>query len=162
MKKTMIFAAVMVLLVSCFSSCAIAYQIQDAYSKDSLCGQKLYYNSDFEKLTSEKEICDYIAERVKYKKDGHDATGPEETLKRGYGDCKAFSILYMNIAYFAFFKKYSAGAVNTGRKVVEGGTVNHCIVVRPDGSQLEPQNGKMVDYKLGYIYSFDEVFSGGF
>ena len=162
MKKTMFFAVAVVLLVSCFSSCAIAYQIQDSYSKDSLCGQKLYYSSDFEKLTSEKEICDYIAERVKYKKDGHDATGPEETLKRGYGDCKAFSILYMDIAYFAFFKKYSAGAVNTGRKIVEGGTVNHCIVVRPDGSQLEPQSGGTVDYKLGYIFSFDEVFSGGF
>lgn len=150
-----LFAVVAIISVS---SC----MIQDAYSLDSLEGQTLYYSSDFEKLTTEQEICDYIAERVTYKKAGHDAAGPEETLRNGYGDCKAFTILYMNIAYFAFYKKYSAGCVGTGRKVVEGGTVNHCIVVRPDGTLLEPQTGKTVHYDLGYIYSFNEVFSGGF
>lgn len=145
------------------ASCELAYEIQDAYNEKVLFGQSLYYSQDFESLKNEDDIYRYISARVKYRRpDSRFVSGPQETLESGYGDCKALTVLYMNIAFFALDRKYSAGAVDTSRTVVNGGIVDHCIVVRPDGSMLDPQIGNTVHYELGYIYSFDEIFSRSF
>lgn len=150
-----------VMVFALLNSCMVYNSFQDTYNLDALSGKRLYYLDDFESLKSEKEICDYIKSRVSYRKnEAFKACDPAETLSRGYGDCQDFTILFMNIAFFALNKKYNAIAVDGNkRSVINGGFPNHLIAESKNGKQIDPQGCQYTDYTVMYRYTFDEIFS---
>lgn len=136
-----------------FSSCDFAV---DGFFSEIFKDIPLYYG-DFTEIENEGQISPWINARVEYKKIG-DGQSPKETLRRGEGDCDSFVLLYMNILYVRFGIKSTFCLVVSGRNIVEGGFVNHAIIRMPSGRLIEAQQGKMVDYSIGYEYSFDHVF----
>ena len=117
----------------------------------------LYDSEEWGNLETERQIGDWIRENIKYEWDytNHNQ-GPEETLKRGKGDCEDFAILFMCIAYFELGERYSLAYLDTGRAVESGGWVTHAVVSK-DGRHFDPiWREEFRD--VGYIYSFKEVF----
>ena len=43
------------------------------------------------------------------------------------------------------------------RSVVTGGQANHAMV-KVNGVLLDPRTGMVQDYRIAYIYDFDEIF----
>lgn len=156
-KLTAVLLATTCLLLS--TSCAADYPT-DLSLRETVAGRHLYYG-DFSEIETRRDIVPYIRARVSYKSESVDeATDPEHTLSRGYGDCEDFAILYMNILYVVFQEESSIACVDIDKRraVVEGGSVNHAIVQLQDGQLIEPQSGYVVDCPVGYRFSFWTVF----
>jgi len=184
------FILIVVLIITLFTSCQEIYNIcADTYYYDLFEGKKLYYLPEFEELKNLHEIAHWIKDNVKYEKNtdinGEHVSNPEETLRRGYGDCDDLAVLFANIAYFALGVKMDIILVRTGSKrgaedidsfefyvvaegsynseartIEEGGLVNHAMV-RIDNSQIEPQSGfeRTRNIEVGYYYTFNTVFT---
>lgn len=115
-----------------------------------------YY--DFSSIENIDEIPLWIRSRVSYEIT-NETLSPEELLKRGKGDCDGYALLYMNIAYIRFGMRCSLCLVDlTDRKIVNGGSINHAVIRFPDGTLIDPQNGDVVFFDVGYEYSFSDVF----
>ena len=82
----------------------------------------------------------------------------ETILESKVGDCEDFSKLFINIMYLEYGLKCNMVIVNSSRSVVEGGFVNHAIVELPDGTLVDPQLGNIVNYSIGYRFTFNELF----
>lgn len=142
------------------SSCAVADIFTDAYYTTKFQQVSLYHSDDFSTLTTPKAITTYIHNNIHQVSEEVDSwSAPKDTLMRGYGDCEDWSILYLNILYYSTGKRGSLALVAVpGRAVVNGGTINHAVV-EVNGIQIEPQTGKVCNYKVGYRYTFEEVFN---
>ncbi len=105
----------------------------------------------------------FINHNIDYVSDGDNDvwSDAKTTINKNGGDCDDFSILYLNLLYSNKGVKANIILVHTdnSRAVVNGGPINHMIVELPDGTQIEPQNGQVVNYEIGYRYTFDEVFN---
>lgn len=154
MKKILIVLSISILLTSC-------QQIYNTYGDDVLSKKfqdiKLWHGN-FSEIDNEMDIVNWIEDHVEYK-ETDEVQSPKKTADRGKGDCDCFSILYMNILYVRFGQKSSLCIVNTDRKIVKGGAVNHAIVRLPDGALFDPLTDDYCEYEIGYEYSFDHVFS---
>ena len=155
-----------VLLVILFSGCNA---LIDADLESKATGHELY-QIDIKSITVLTDISLYIKACIQYREDATDAwANPQETIERGYGDCDDMAILFMNIAYFEFGIKCDFVAVNSAnvtkrdypysQTIVSGGSVNHALVYY-DGNYYDPLCGLVNCEKVGYTYSFDEVFNG--
>lgn len=156
-KLTVVLLATACLLLS--TSCAVDY-FTNLDLSETVAGRQLYYG-DFSEIKTRRDIVPYIRAHVYYKSESVDeAASPEHTLSRGYGDCEDFAILYMNILYVVFQEESSIAFVDIDKRraVVEGGRINHAIVQLQDGQLIEPQRGYVVDYPVGYRFSFWSVF----
>ena len=162
-----------VLLVVLFSGCN-AWMDADLQSKAA--GHELYYieipNAENDIKTFWDIAC-WIRNNVEYIEDANADTweNPEVTYNRGYGDCDDMAILFMNIAYFRFGIKCDFAAVDGNKisipdldtrkqyTIVDGGRVTHALVYYA-GNYYDPLFGLVNCEKVGYTYSFDEVFNG--
>lgn len=122
--------------------------------------QTKIYDGDFSDIKIKQQIPAWIAKHVKYREetiDHYDSL--EQTINQGYGDCEEIALLYLNILYVRFNIKGSLCIVEDtdGRQVVNGGNINH-VAIMLDGVLIEPQTGKPTNDKIGFMYSFDEIF----
>lgn len=159
MKKLLV-----LLLPLLFISCAqIADNMTDIDLSIKASGHSLYYSDDFNNISSYSDIDNWIGKNITYKSESSDVwQNPEETIKKGYGDCEDFAILYMNILYVRFGIKAVLVICDsdkmTARTVVDGGEINHAILYFA-GKYIDPQTGNEYRlYKVGYKYTFSEVF----
>lgn len=129
---------------------------RDDKLRDIYTGFPLYYG-DFSVIEDMAYIPWYMDNRVEYVSTDTPQS-PETTLLRGKGDCDCYALLYMNIAYVRFGIKCDLAFCNI-RKVVDGGKVNHAIIRLPSGEYISAQNGEPYTGSVGYLFTFDEVFS---
>lgn len=145
-----------------FVSCENVMQLsQDLYSNYQLGYSNVYYSNDFKGLDTPEKIDAYLDEHLVFDLlDSYPSGSAEEILNSGKANCRGYSKVFVNIMYVATGDKYGFAIVHTDNKraVADGGPVCHCIV--KNGSMLiEPQSGKEVFYsKIGYTYTFDDVF----
>ena len=121
-------------------------------------GFDLYYHEDFEKLKSITQITEWVNSNIEYEKDaiGSSWQSPEETLKRGFGDCEDIAILLINIIYVSLGVKTDlvCNDVNN-RKIVNGGKVNHAEI-HYNGTIYDIYTAKpMRNVNIGFMYTFD-------
>jgi hypothetical protein len=141
------------------SSCKDMYnEVTDIYYWNELANLELYYG-DFTEVHNDLYISYWISRNIAYKKTD-EILSPRNILKRGYGDCNDYAILYMNIMYVRFGKKCSLCLVDTSRNIINGGKVNHAIVRLPDGKLIEPQTGFVSRESVCYEYGFNSIFKG--
>ena len=146
------------LLIISLSSCSV---MMDGIITLGMTGYNEYYMEEWEKRESYIGISTYIRSNIEYTKDkfiSH-TQSPEETMKRGKGDCEDISILFMNIARVALDIKMQAVVVKHTRAIEEGGIDFNHVVVRYNGQTIEPQTGMEREYAVNYYYEYDEVFN---
>jgi hypothetical protein len=148
-----------------FFSCQLVTQGidigQDVYNTAQF-SEVSVFKSSFPAITTQEDVCPWIKKMVTYRKSGDSAfPSPKQTLLLGYGDCKAFSTLYMDIMYVKFGIKTELCLVDSdeNRSIEAGGKINHAIVRLPSGKLINPQSGEMVHYTVKFSYSFDTVFN---
>lgn len=120
-----------------------------------------YFNC-IEGINSFKGIAQWIEHNIDYIPDvAGKFYSPEQTLKRGGGDCEDYAILFLNLAHKVLGETGSLVVVNTndvGRTIVEGGAIDHAIVMF-NGELISAFTGRVYDdVPIRYIYSFEEVF----
>lgn len=163
MKKIFIIILVAIACSSCsFDVEGKAQEQLDEYRDEQLekkfTGHTLYYG-DFSEIDSIDDIPDYMDRYVDYLKTIN-AQDPEYTLFIGTGDCDCFALLYQNILFVRFGIKSDLGIVkNTDRHVVEGGRTNHAVIILEEGTPIHAQSGALFTGAIGYMFTFDEVFS---
>ena len=155
MKKVIL----LVMIVMSFG-CNIAYEVLDEYYEADMEGHRLYYSDEFENLESQ-DIVPYLKSNIEY--DGSKGYQNLETsLNTGVGNCTSYAIAYANVLYYVTGIKANVIIVDgysNSRSVVNGGfDSNHAIVELPDGTQIEPQNGKEYNFEVLYRYEFDLIF----
>lgn len=156
MNKIFFIIIVSLIFVSCDNP--VFNTISDYIYEEEFSDIPLYY-SDFSEIENINQIPLWMKSKISYEKTD-EVLSPEEILTRGKCDCDGFAILYMNIAYVRFGIKCSLCIVDQNSKeIIDGGIGNHAIVRLPDGTLIEPQNGKIIYYDVGYEYDFDDVFS---
>lgn len=156
------------IIAAIFSSCDL-YHNTLYYSR--AVNHKLY-SADFGNIEDYHYINAWIKNHVKYKTESYDNwSDPETTVNRGYGDCEDMALLFMNIAYFKLNVKCNLILVDcyneTDREIinqhipqyyiVDGGYINHAII-EMDGIYIDPMFGIVKYSKIGYKYTFNEVF----
>lgn len=122
---------------------------------DDFSGFNLFYG-DFSAIDSLWDIPYWMDKYVTFK-ETTEVLSPKEVMKRGFGDCDGYALLFMNIAYVRFGIKPSLCLVDYSRAIVDGGYVNHAIV-KVNGKYYHAQSGQKYTGSIGYEYSFDHVF----
>ncbi len=155
----------LVLIVSgLFMSCDMVYEIHDSLYESAIHGQVLYYG-DFPEMESFEDISAYLEANVTYYNDDRDyhISPVEETIKSGKGNCEAFALAFMNIAYIKLGVKCDFVSVDDSgsnqRAVLSGGKTTHSVVSYNNQLYSAYTGQKITDYKAGYIYYFDDVIS---
>lgn len=118
------------------------------------------YDYDFSEICIKQQIAFWIHSYVEYRDEPTEHVDSlEQTINQGYGDCEEIALLYLNILYVRFGIKGSLCICEDtdGRQVVNGGNINH-VAIMLDGVLIEPQTGKPTNDKIGFMYSFDEIF----
>ena len=149
---------VIIIIVLLSMSCQIAWEISD----------EIYYSqievSDIEKfelpqfVNSNFSIAMYIRDLIEFRIIENEIPSVQTVLEQGYGDCTGFCVIFINIYYQIHGEKCNMVFVEQNRGVVNGGEVDHAVVELPDGTLIEPQTGKAVNYNIGYRYKFNELF----
>jgi len=160
MKKAILLLLTIISITSCEDLFLTHSEYQDKEFTKRARNHELYDTSDYD-FDSLAEIGGWISQNIKYKSDegADDWANPEDTINRGYGDCEDRTILFMNMAYFAFGIEPTLAGVYHSRHVAAGGDVNHAVVMI-DGELYEPAWFWHVDYEVKYYYTFWEVFKG--
>jgi hypothetical protein len=121
----------------------------------------LYYG-DFSGIETFQDIAKWLKRNIRYQPDGLDRwTAPAETIRRGYGDCDDWTLLYMNIAYIKFGLKLDFTAVNDRYRI---GTYPEYEAIHAEPRykwfQIDIYTGEPItDLTYNYyIYTFDEMF----
>ena len=159
MKKILIVLFVIMWL----SSCDILSYAIDTTTYDMLNNVEFYDFADYDLtgIDSYRDIARWINARVQYKADTLEYfSSPEDTLRRGLGDCEDFSMLYINIAKIVLDIEMDLVILNIPvlRVIVEGGIGNH-VDVHYNGVLYSAQLGiERFPTPILYIYTFDEVF----
>ncbi len=151
----------LVLIVSgLFMSCNLVYNVIDSVSESIYHGQELYYG-DFPEMESFEDIADYLNSNIEYRSEKVPfyASSPKETFTNGYGNCEAFSLAFVNIAYIKMGIKLDLVTLKVEtRAVVNGGIPNHTTIFF-NGNVYDVYNGEILpNIEVGYIYYFDDVF----
>lgn len=142
-----------------FSSCALRDMYIDDVLMEKYTGFSLYYQEDFSQIPNIECISWYMENHVTYKKT-KERQSPKETMLKGTGDCDCLALLYMNIAYLVFGVKCDlAFCEPSEREIVDGGDVTHAVVRLPGGVYINAQDSSVYTGLIGYIFTFDEVFS---
>lgn len=129
-----------------------------------LVGLELYYiEADINCL---EDIGTFMQENVVYESDGDKDTwtSPEETFKRGYGDCEDLTLLFINMAYIHLGLKFDIVLVDTNdRQIIEGGDINHAEPYY-NGESYCVWNGRpnINQFTIRYLYSFDNIFNSSY
>lgn len=148
--------AALIILVIALSSCN---QLMDNIIILGMTGYDEYYMPEWEELNSYNKITDYIVDHVDYTKDklfSH-TQSPEETMKRGKGDCEDTAVLFMNIAKVSMGIEMQAVVMHY-RAIENGGLfVNH-VAVRYDGIIVDPITCYKLTTPVMYYYEYTEVF----
>lgn len=155
MKKILMILSV----VFSLGSCAVYNEIADYVYEDRLSGQNLYYEAWMDDCTDFKTTAALLRGKIVYEADsGSDtATGPEETLTRGYGDCEDWTILFMNCYYFGTGEKLGLALVDS-KSVEDGGTIDHACIWY-NGYTYNQYRGCLEEYdSVGFTYKFSEIF----
>lgn len=160
--KKIILGVLIVMSFSCaldssFSSIEIS-ENTDRAIEEKINKTEIYYSEDFDSLRNIADIINYMQSKIEYKIDSVDTwSSPKEVLNRGYGDCEDFAIVFMNIYYVVTGVK--CNLINVlSREVVNGGNVNHSMILLENDRIISPQNGQEYLYYIGYKYSFDLFF----
>lgn len=162
MKQFIIILAAIITLTSCQQ---IADQVNDYVYTKEMSGHTLYNLPEFANLHSHYDIARWIKAHVTYdyNDDETDYKDPEETIRTGKGSCADFSILFVNIAYFALNEKLSIVFVEQSdmklsRHIVDGGDIDHATPY--DGTYLISEyNGyNYTCDDIGFIYHFGDIF----
>ena len=122
---------------------------------------QIFYD-DYSAISDPSLISSWINDRIHYASDpyGTDRVDPLSlVMAKGYCDCEEFALLYLNILYVRFGIKGTFCVCDYGsaRSIVEGGYIDHAAI-KVDGVLIEPQSGDTSNYKVGFEYSFDEIF----
>ncbi len=151
-----------IVFVLLFSGCAIQNLALDVYYGEILIEKTdLYYPKDFnvDEINNTDDIVDWMEDRIEYKTQCKIWKSNEQTLEDGYGDCKQFSIMFINLYYIKYGVETDLAFIDRSSRAIEnGGAVNHAIVRLENDNLIEPQNGKIVSDSIGYIYEFSEIF----
>lgn len=156
----------LVLLVLLFSGCHLGMVDMSPESQTDmlfssyLVELELYYiEADINSLG---DIGYFMQQNVVYKSDGDKDTWttPEDTYKRGYGDCEDLTFLFMNMVYTHLGLKFDMVLVDTDeRQVIEGGHINHAEPTL-NGQSYSVWTGYPIDpITIRYLYSFDSIFN---
>lgn len=165
MKKIILVVLVMMMSLSCSLGYDVYSGIQDEIFKIKINKSGIFYHEDFLELKTVSDISNYLDKHVTYKMDEWNGRldywqTPQETFKRGFGDCEDFVILFINIYYVVFGEKCDLVGVYTNREVVEGGDVNHSIVRLSTGEYYEATGGFFWgDCTPRYTYDFNLLFT---
>lgn len=114
---------------------------------------------DLSNIKTFTDIGYFLQAHITYKDDNPNKfSGAENTMKRGYGDCEDYVIVFINIAYIVFGIKMDLLIVDTtNRTVVNGGIGDH-VIVGYNGKTYSGQWGHELDYtNILYKYTFNEV-----
>jgi hypothetical protein len=155
---------ILCLVVVLLNGCAVQNLVLDTYYSEILIEKTdLYYPEDFNvnEINGIYDIVDWIQDRVNYDYDSdfkYIWRSSEKILSDKVGNCKDYSLLFMNLYYIKYSEKTSIAFYHTSRKIINGGEVNHSIVI-VDNTLIEPQTGNIVNDTIGYSYSFDEIFN---
>jgi hypothetical protein len=132
-------------------------------------GHSIFYSEEFSTINSEADILKYLKENYSYERDIWDNwKSPSVMVSDRSGDCEDYCILFSNILYTELNIKSKIILIDSNseisRSVASGGTINHALVLV--GSDLyDPTSGRYLrkieyfKYKIGYSYSFDEIFT---
>ena len=155
---------IIILIGIVFTGCTLEYspeelnQLQDDEFNSKINKTEIYYNNDFNDLKTIEDIIFYMRSNIELRFEEIDTwSTAEETLSRGYGDCEDFAIVFMNIYYIVTGNKSDLVAVFY-RDIVEGGNVNHAMVLLNNSIIISAQSGIEYLYSIGYKYSFDLFF----
>lgn len=160
-------SGILVVILLLFMNCDMrtADEVYDDLLLERASGHDLYYNSVFDGYTPTYEIIALIINSyVWYEPDvGADVwSNPKETFERGYGDCEDYAILFMSILYYRTGERAKLGIVHTdnARTIIDGGRVNHAVVILEGGVIFDPVLSEEVAFSsIGYVYTFEEVFN---
>lgn len=156
-----------VVLIGILSSCEMLINNTiDSYIYSKLEDIEYYDFAEYDlsDINSLRNVGTFLQSNTKFRYDSLDEWySPREFMLRGGGDCEDFAIAFMNIAHITLGIKMDLVVVNMqNRSVVEGGIGNH-FVVRYEGVNYSGQWGyKDADQEVLYLYTFDEVFGGGY
>ena len=155
---------IIILIGIVFTGCTLEYspeelnQLQDDEFNSKINKTEIYYNNDFNDLKTIEDIIFYMRSNIELRFEEVDTwSTAEETLSRGYGDCEDFAIVFMNIYYIVAGNKSDLVAVFY-RDIVEGGNVNHAMVLLNDSIIISAQSGIEYSFLISYKYDFDLFF----
>ena len=155
---------IIILIGIVFTGCTLEYspeelnQLQDDEFNSKINKTEIYYNNDFNDLKTIEDIIFYMRSNIELRFEEVDTwSTAEETLSRGYGDCEDFAIVFMNIYYIVTGNKSDLVAVFY-RDIVEGGNVNHAMVLLNDSIIISAQSGIEYSFLISYKYDFDLFF----
>ena len=162
---------VLVLLVVLISGCHMVYMedkslstINDKKFHIHLSNIELFYiEVDIHSL---EDIGTFMQENIVYKSDGDEDvwSTPEDTYKRGYGDCEDLALLFINMAYTHLDLKFDLVLVDMDeRLIIEGDEVNHAEASF-NGESYSIWSGRPYPNQITirYLYSFDDIFNSSY
>jgi hypothetical protein len=121
-------------------------------------GHDLYYNPNFDDLSSLDDILVYLCkEEYRYKHDQYDSwNNPEKTYHDKAGDCEDYAILVLNILYMNTREKLGIALVNYDKS---NPWPNHVALYRDHTIYSQYTMKPDTDANLIFVFSFDEVFN---
>ena len=151
---------IMIVLVLVSVGCSLYDYGMDYYFMQKIQKTDIYYHEDFNELHTIDDIRTYLNDKIKYRSDKTEYwSTTKETLTKGYGDCEDYAIAFMNIYYVVFNEKCDLAAVHTKqRTVVQGGFVNHALILLPNDILISPRSNMKVHEEIKFIYQFDLFF----
>jgi len=94
------------LMVFLLSSCSALVYLNDSMQDErnlSRVKTTFYYDKTFDQIKKKAEIQSYIDVNINYLEDKNEnVQSPNETVRLGTGDCKAYSVLYIDILFYKF------------------------------------------------------------
>ncbi|MFA5397173.1 MAG: hypothetical protein WC346_14280 [Methanogenium sp.] len=163
MKKNILVFIYILFILGCSQDIYFDYVYSNRAS-----GHSLFYSEEFSSLKNEGDVIEYLWKNYSYEREYNSDIwkDPEAMVKDRAGDCDDYSLLFVNIMYVQLNIKTDIILVDmnsSSRAIIEGGVINHVVVAVGD-SIYDPTNGRYMGeiselpYKIGYRYSFDEIF----
>ena len=167
MKKILLVLIVILISLSSLVGCNVA---SDIYWNAKGHNHSLYYIPQFDDLHSYEDITHWIRfeNEIYYKTEGSTDVwkDPEQTIADKGGDCEDLALLFINIAYYALGEELSMALVEqdgisivSDKAIVEGGEIDHAMVVLSDGNLYDPLYQWMKEGDVGYILKFADLFN---
>ena len=159
---------IILLMVVClgFGSCSLVNEIADVVYEDRFSNQELTdFHLEDEDFKTIEDIGRFLRDNITYKKvPNNKVQSPAETWELKTGDCKAFTLLLMNIAFFELGIDCELIIVDKenmelSRSIGIGGLENNHAMIRYSDIIYEPQNGAIYTGTVNYYYAFNEVFN---
>ena len=144
-----------------FASCTMIDSFRDSYYSDHIGKHSLYYG-DFGEINSLYDVSIWIWHNIEFREEtGDNWPSPQETVERGWADCKGISLLAINILKTELNLEFDLALMDRDpRTVISGGVVDHAEIFHNNTlyKALYLPNTYEPSVEICYLYKHEDIF----